>query len=173
MKTYFFSQLKSLGISDAQLNIKLLNETDIVVTVKVNSKAKDSAIKNLPPLTLSGSIEELNDNFLNIIKEPIQKTNTLLSSVVAYEKQLEEKEKATKLHKTKVAKDKENKSKAKDLINEVTKALEDKTFDFRDNIKVKNLISKLDKALTLDVNSKEAKRLKDIIETKKSQPNLF
>jgi len=102
----FFNELSQMMTSgsDVTLTVRSQNGT---LTVSVFPKVKglkDEAKKHLQPIVLTGTAEELDAEFFNIVSEPVKKATGLLSDMKAFEDSLArvdaEKKKATEQKKT-------------------------------------------------------------------------
>jgi PRTRC genetic system protein E len=99
-KTNFFQGLEALQIRGT-IRIVLKQSADRIWTgsiLVIEPELKDLAVKTLPPLTFSGTSEELGEGFFDALKAPLQKASTLFSNVSHYEAQLAEAEKAAKMN---------------------------------------------------------------------------
>lgn len=85
----FFKQLSEIGVQNLELKVTIKDETLSVMIIP--------EIKNVNsiPLTVSGSAEELDAGFFDVISAPLKKTVGLTSNVEEFEDSLEEKPKAT------------------------------------------------------------------------------
>jgi len=116
MSTNFFRQLTELSLTgDIQITIRQASDNRLAVSVLLqNEQCGDNAKKQLIPLTLNGTVEELDEGFFEQITKPLQSASSLMVNMEAYLKQLEEakkrsameKEKADKEQKVKEEKDK-------------------------------------------------------------------
>ena len=81
---------------------ELMSDRDMITLVlaKVNGKVsvsvmptkkglKDEAKNNLSPILITGTPEELDQQFINIIKQPLQKATGLLTNMEKFEKSME------------------------------------------------------------------------------------
>lgn len=114
--TNFFNQIAQMGITgDLQLTIsKGIENTLIVSIILQNEQCGDNAKQLIPPLTLRGTAEELDEGFFQQITTPLQTASGLMVNMEAFMRQLEvakkqsamEKEKAEKEKKEQEARDK-------------------------------------------------------------------
>lgn len=101
-KTNFFQGLEALQIKGT-IKIVLKQSVNKIWTgsiLVVDPDLKDPAVKTLPPLSFSGTSEELGEGFFDALKNPLQKVSTLLVNVSHYEAQVAEAEKAAKMNQT-------------------------------------------------------------------------
>jgi len=99
-KTNFFQGLEALQIQGT-IKIVLRMSADRVWTgsiLVIDPEIKDPAVKTLPPLSFSGTSEELGEGFFDALRAPIQKVSTLLNNVSQYEARIMEAEKAAKMN---------------------------------------------------------------------------
>jgi PRTRC genetic system protein E len=95
MKTNFFELIAGLSIS-GNLQITIHQQESGTQTVSVLLSAKDpkaTAGKNLPPMLLKGSPEELDNGFFQYISEPVKQTEKLFANADAYKKELDKAQK--------------------------------------------------------------------------------
>jgi PRTRC genetic system protein E len=103
MTTDFFSKLATLYVEgDYRMTIKAgLHNRMIVSLYFTNDKATDKACKVIPPLTLKGTIEELDNHFFATITQPVQQTAAFFNNVDQHAKALEAARLNSKLEKDK------------------------------------------------------------------------
>ena len=91
MKTNFFELIAGLSITgNLQLNIHQNESGTQTVSVLLSAKdPKGTAGKNLPPMLLKGSPQELDEAFFRQITEPVRQTEKLFANAEAYQKELE------------------------------------------------------------------------------------
>jgi PRTRC genetic system protein E len=96
MKTNFFELVAGLSLSgNLQINIHQHESGTQTVSVLLSPiDPKATAGKNLPPMLLKGSPQELDNGFFQYISEPVKQTEKLFANADAYKKELE---KANKL----------------------------------------------------------------------------
>jgi PRTRC genetic system protein E len=109
--TNFFSSVAALNITgDLQLTIRKGAEDNLVVSVMLNNEqCGDEARKLIPPLSLRGSAEELDNGFFERITTPVQAVSGLMVDMEGFMKQLEEAKKQSAMEKEKA--DRERKEK--------------------------------------------------------------
>lgn len=105
----FFKKINDLLGEGCTLSINVAKKGD-TLTVGVlpgNPLVKDAAAKNLTPLNISGTPEELDEGFLGAIEAPISRTTGLLVDMASFEKgEAEAKAKSAMLAKQKEEKQK-------------------------------------------------------------------
>ena len=91
MKTNFFEQVAGLAITGTlQINIQPQESGTLTVSVMlVNNNPKITTGKNIPPMLLTGSAQELDEAFFNQVGEPVKRTVKLFANADAYQKELD------------------------------------------------------------------------------------
>ena len=107
MKTNFFEQVAGLAVNGTlQINIQPQESGTLTVSVMlVNNNPKITTGKNIPPMLLTGSAQELDEAFFNQVGEPVKRTVKLFANADAYQKELDKAGQAGK-------KDKDSKDKS-------------------------------------------------------------
>jgi len=102
------------------MNLNLViskSETGLVVSVLPQLTCKDEAKKNITPILLKGTAEELDAQFAGIIQEPLQKVSGLSTNLIQFEKSVEKSEAENAITKSKKDEVKKLTDKAdKDLV---------------------------------------------------------
>ena len=91
MKTNFFELVAGLSIT-GNLQINIHQNEGGTQTVSVMLSAKDPKAttgKNLPPMLLKGTPQELDEAFFQQISQPVRQTDKLFANAEAYQKELE------------------------------------------------------------------------------------
>src|ERR1700744_4638394 len=91
MKTNFFELVAGLSIS-GNLQINIHQHESGTQTVSVLLSAKDPKIvtgKNLPPMLLKGSPQELDGAFFQYLNDPVKQTEKLFANAETYQKELD------------------------------------------------------------------------------------
>lgn len=119
MNTNFFRQIAKMDMnSKLILTIAKATESQIIASVFIeNDRCGDKAKNIIPPFNLKGTAEELDAEFFEKIRTPVETTSGLMAEMESFMKQLEEakaqsvmeKAKADKVNKEKEAKDKKYK----------------------------------------------------------------
>lgn len=131
MTTNFFTALAALE-TKAGWKINIINTPDNKLAVSVllfDDKVDDKALKQLQPLQLTGTPEELDGGFFLNIETPVKATSGLFSNANKYMAALEEAKKNTQQEKEKKGREKK------------TDAPKEKTFE-SEMQKVNDLIEK-------------------------------
>jgi len=91
MKTNFFEQIAGLAITGTlQINIQPQEGGTLTVSVMLaNNNPKITAGKNIPPMLLKGTPQELDEAFFNQIGEPVKQTVKLFANLEAYQTELD------------------------------------------------------------------------------------
>ena len=132
MKTNFFEQVAGLAITGTlQINIQPQESGTLTVSVMlVNNNPKITTGKNIPPMLLTGSAQELDEAFFNQVGEPVKRTVKLFANADAYQKELDKAGQAGK--KDKDSKDKSAKGTAN--TNLFTQQPDERTDDDLDEV---------------------------------------
>lgn len=70
------------------INVAKKGELLVVGVMPGNPLVKDAAVKNLAPLNISGTAEELDEGFLASIEAPMSRATGLLVEILALQKKL-------------------------------------------------------------------------------------
>ncbi|HEA19708.1 hypothetical protein LCGC14_1776930 [marine sediment metagenome] len=158
----FFSTLQQTGIEQCGMSI-LFDGATVSVSVLPKSSAQDKALHTLKPLTLRGTIEEVDEKFFQILQKPLEKAQALFRNTVAFEQALKETEQKTQQAKKK-------KESVYKKATELKKLLNKKDFNpMEDHKKATDLAKAI---LKIDPNHKEAQKVVKDMEVYES-PNLF
>lgn len=171
MNTNFFYQIVQLQITgDLHLTIAKGVENNLIVSVMIqNDTCGDNAKNIIPPLTLRGTAEELDNGFFQSITTPLQTASGLMVDMESFIKQLEEAKKQSAIEKEKADKQKaQHQTKDKRFKDAMIKADElEKEGKFREAwMKVPEIAEFPDKA-------DEIRKRKTSLSDKFSTPNLF
>lgn len=158
----FFSTLQQTGIEQYGMSI-LFDGATVSVSILPKSSAKDKALQTLKPLTLRGTIQEVDEKFFQVLQKPLEQTNALFRNTLAFEQALKETEQKTQQAKKK----KESVSKK---ATELKQLLKEKDFNPMENHKKATDLAKT--ILKIDPNHKEAQKVVKDMEVYES-PNLF
>lgn len=91
MKTNFFEQVAGLQIGGTlQINIQSNDIGTLAVTVLLaNQNPKITQGKNIPPMLLKATAQELDELFFSKINEPLKQTVKLFTNLEAYQAELD------------------------------------------------------------------------------------
>lgn len=85
MKTNFFTELSKIGLSKVAIEVITASDGSITVLVMPKTNVKDDLVKALVPFQLSGSAEEMDEDFFAMVSEPLQQRQRLLTNLDAFE----------------------------------------------------------------------------------------
>ncbi len=91
MKTNFFEQIAGLQVNGT-LQINIQSHKGGIFTVSVmlaNNNPKITAAKNIPPMLLKGTTQELDEAFFSQIGEPVKQTVKLFANLETYQAELD------------------------------------------------------------------------------------
>lgn len=160
--TDFFSTLHKTGILQCSLGISFDGDT-ISVSLLPKSQTKDKALQSLKPITISGSVSEVDNSFFEIVNTPLEKAQTLIHNTLLFEKNLKESESKTQAAKKK----KESARKKSEDLKKLVKAND---FNPMTDHEKANQLAK--EVLSIDPQNKEA--LKVVADMKRYEnPSLF
>jgi PRTRC genetic system protein E len=91
MKTNFFEQIASMQINGTlQINIQSNDIGTVAVSVLLaNTNPKMTQGKNIPPMLLKGTPQELDEKFFGEIGEPVKHTIKLFANLETYQAELD------------------------------------------------------------------------------------
>ena len=97
MKTNFFEQIAGFSLTGSlQINIHQVEGGTQTVSVMLCAKdPKTTTGKNLPPMLLKGTPQELDEAFFEQISHPVRQTEKLFANAEIYQKELEKAKKQT------------------------------------------------------------------------------
>lgn len=125
MNANFFTQIAQMNIEGSlQLTITETTAGTWLVSVLLqNERCGDNAKHLIPPLTLKGTAEELDNGFFQSIVQPIEQTSSLLLNMESYLKAQEEAKRQSAMEKEKADKEKkEREAKEKKFAEAIQKA---------------------------------------------------
>lgn len=104
MQTNFFKQIAGLETPGTfKLAVTLTETGSLIVSQMFTAACGDKAASRIVPLTLSGTAEELDEQFFQQITEPAQQVAGLLSNMEGHLKSLAEAKAASKMEQDKKA----------------------------------------------------------------------
>jgi len=91
MKTNFFEQIAGLAIAGTlQINIQPQEGGTLTISVMLaNNNPKVTAGKNIPPMLLKGTPQELDEAFFSQVGEPVKQTVKLFANLETYQAELD------------------------------------------------------------------------------------
>lgn len=86
----FFQQLAALNLKGT-LNLTIAPSSDgLVVSVRLdNQNVTDAARKNIPPLLLKGTGQQLDEGFFSSLNQPLKQVSALLTNMETFQKGVE------------------------------------------------------------------------------------
>ena len=85
----FFKSIEQ-HLSGMNLNVVISkNDNGLTVSVLPQPTCKDDAMKNLTPILLKGTAEELDAQFAGIIQQPLEKVSGISANLIQFEKNVE------------------------------------------------------------------------------------
>lgn len=133
------------------MNLNLVitkSETGLVVSVLPQLTCKDEAKKNITPILLKGTAEELDAQFAGIIQEPLQKVSGLSVSLIQFEESVEKAEAENAIAKAGKLEEKKLTDKADKFLKEADEFIKAKEID--------KAVLKIEGALKFAPNYKKA-----------------
>ncbi len=111
MNTNFFNQIGQMNLNgNILLTISKGAETNLIVSVILQNEGCGDDAKNIiPPFTLNGTAEELDEGFFERITTPLQTASGLLDNMETYMKKIDEARKNSAMEKEKADKEKKEK----------------------------------------------------------------
>ena len=170
MNANFFNQLQQLNIVGT-LNLSIAKGTDneLIVSLLLDNKSCGDKAKSLiPPLTLRGTADELDNEFFATIVQPIESTSGLMVDMESYLKAQELAKKQSAMEKEKAEKEK----KARDKREKKYKELKDKAEELAEQGKPRDAWIKYPKPDDFPEHAEEIKKRRKELSAL-FQPNLF
>lgn len=167
----FFQSIVDLQIAgDWKINIKQDKDNNMIVSVLLfNDSIGDKAKTKVPPLTLSGTAEQLDKCFFNVVSEPIIKTAELFTNMENYLKELDIVKRQSQMETDKKNKEKqaqdERKKKYTELMKKVDELDEKKQYQLA--------ISALPKAELFPEQKDDIEKRLEELRKKNGQASLF
>ena len=169
MKTNFFATIAPfLGSMNLTLTVAKGSGDTVVVSLLPQPRIKDNAKDSVQPMVIRGTIEELDNEFFNAIKEPMTKVTGIVIEIDNFEKGAEKLAEENKHQAELKAQAKKNKEKVAKIIIKANEFITAKDF--------KNAEKELDKAIKLTPGAANVNKLsKDLEDAKpiKNQVDLF
>lgn len=162
-----FQGLNKLIADGQSLNFVVTKKGDSL-TVSVLPQAnnlKDEAKNKISPLVLTGSPEDLDNEFISTISEPLQKASGLLLNMETFEQQLSESQKSSKAAEQANKAEKEKKEKISKIIT--------KAQGLEKDGKKKEALVEYEKALTVDDTNTKIKQKVTQLKSALSQGDMF
>ena len=131
MNDKFFHQINNLLLVSETVNITIRKNNEIELTVSVNPliKVQDKAKDLLQPILFTGTVEEFDAQFFQLLTKPLEKTSGLLRNIHQHEKSVEKASEESAIAKAEKDKLKLVRDKSiKDLVK-AQKYFDDKEYD--------------------------------------------
>ena len=169
MKTNFFATIAPfLGSMNLTLTVAKGSGDTVVVSLLPQPRIKDNAKDSVQPMVIRGTIEELDNEFFNAIKEPMTEVTGIVIEIDNFEKGAEKLAEENKHQAELKAQAKKNKEKVAKIIIKANEFITAKDFN--------NAEKELDKAIKLTPGAANVNKLsKDLEDAKpiKNQVDLF
>ena len=131
MNDKFFHQINNLLLVSETVNITIRKNNEIELTVSVNPliKVQDKAKDLLQPILFTGTVEEFDAQFFQLLTKPLEQTSGLLRNIHQHEKSVEKASEESAIAKAEKDKLKLVRDKSiKDLVK-AQKYFDDKEYD--------------------------------------------
>tara|TARA_R110000787_G_scaffold71266_4_gene158704 strand:- start:1773 stop:2471 length:699 start_codon:yes stop_codon:yes gene_type:complete len=130
MKTNFFATIAPfLGSMNLTLTVAKGSGDTVIVSLLPQPRIKDNAKDNVQPMVIRGTIEELDEEFFNAIKEPMTKVTGIVIEIESFEKGAEKLAEDNKAKDAIKAEAKKNKDKADKIVRKAEDLFEAKDYD--------------------------------------------
>ena len=130
MKTNFFATIAPfLGSMNLTLTVAKGSGDTVIVSLLPQPRIKDNAKDNVQPMVIRGTIEELDEEFFNAIKEPMTKVTGIVIEIESFEKGAEKLAEDNKAKDAIKAEAKKNKDKADKIVKKAEDLFEAKDYD--------------------------------------------
>lgn len=167
METNFFSQLNRIAPNSTVTFTIALTDGGATVSFRLaTDDIADSALHNIPPFTVSATVEELDSEFLQSIENPISKTLEVFSNAKEYLKAVEQAATESKMNKQGKTDDKPSKKKEWEAITATIAAHESK-------LEYEQAFALIPDFETFPDKTAEINKLQTELSFKKNQASLF
>lgn len=130
MKTNFFATIAPfLGSMNLTLTVAKGSGDTVVVSLLPQPRIKDNAKDSIQPMVIRGTIEELDEEFFNAIKEPMTKVTGIVIEIDNFEKGAEKLAEDNKAKDAIKAEAKKNKDKADKIVKKAQELFDTKDYD--------------------------------------------
>lgn len=130
MKTNFFATIAPfLGSMNLTLTVAKGSGDTVIVSLLPQPRIKDNAKDSIQPMVIRGTIEELDEEFFNAIKEPMTKVTGIVIEIESFEKGAEKLAEDNKAKDAIKAEAKKNKDKADKIVKKAEDLFEAKDYD--------------------------------------------
>lgn len=130
MKTNFFATIAPfLGSMNLTLTVAKGSGDTVIVSLLPQPRIKDNAKDSVQPMVIRGTIEELDEEFFNAIKEPMTKVTGIVIEIDNFEKGADKLAEDNKAKDAIKAEAKKNKDKADKIVRKAEDLFEAKELD--------------------------------------------
>ena len=130
MKTNFFATIAPfLGSMNLTLTVAKGSGDTVIVSLLPQPRIKDNAKESVQPMVIRGTIEELDEEFFNAIKEPMTKVTGIVIEIESFEKGAEKLAEDNKAKDAIKAEAKKNKDKSDKIVKKAQELFEAKDYD--------------------------------------------
>lgn len=130
MKTNFFATIAPfLGSMNLTLTVAKGSGDTVIVSLLPQPRIKDNAKDSIQPMVIRGTIEELDEEFFNAIKEPMTKVTGIVIEIENFEKGADKLAEDNKAKDAIKAEAKKNKDKADKIVKKAEELFEAKDYD--------------------------------------------
>lgn len=130
MKTNFFATIAPfLGSMNLTLTVAKSSGDTVVVSLLPQPRIKDNAKDSIQPMVIRGTIEELDEEFFNAIKEPMTKVTGIVIEIDNFEKGAEKLAEDNKAKEAIKAEAKKNKDKADKIVKKAQELFDAEDYD--------------------------------------------
>ena len=130
MKTNFFATIAPfLGSMNLTLTVAKGSGDTVIVSLLPQPRIKDNAKDSIQPMVIRGTIEELDEEFFNAIKEPMTKVTGIVIEIENFEKGADKLAEDNKAKDAIKAEAKKNKDKADKIVKKAEDLFEAKDYD--------------------------------------------
>lgn len=130
MKTNFFATIAPfLGSMNLTLTVAKGSGDTVVVSLLPQPRIKDNAKDSVQPMVIRGTIEELDEEFFNAIKEPMTKVTGIVIEIDNFEKGAEKLAEDNKAKDAIKAEAKKNKDKADKIVKKAQELFDAEDYD--------------------------------------------
>lgn len=171
MNANFFSQIAQMQITgDLHITIAKGAENKLIVSVMLdNVQCGDNAKNGIPPLTLRGTADELDNGFFEKVTTPIETASGLMVDMEVFMNQLEETKKQSAMEKDKTDRQKKEQQAQE---NKFTQAMA-KAQDLEAIGKFREAWIKVPEITEFPEKAEEIRKRKRELSEKFSAPSLF
>jgi PRTRC genetic system protein E len=167
MNNKFFQQINNLLLISETVNITIRknNENELTVSVNPLIKVQDKAKDLLQPILFTGTVEEFDAQFFQLLAKPLQKTSGLLRNIHQHEQSVEKAKEESAIAKAEKEKQKKVREHSVKQLEKAQKYWDEKEYD-----KCKFICNQI---LKDDPKFSKATQLVKECDANNSQPDMF